>query len=120
MRFPRTGRLLVGPVFLALTALAACNGGASNAPPFSTGTAFPTPPASVPALAPASAATTVPLPSGSASAQPVAIPPAAGLSGTLTLPAATLPVGESLDIVTTTTIPSGVTPLSAGRHVRAT
>jgi hypothetical protein len=58
--------------------------------------------------------------SGNAPAQPITIPPAAGLSGSFTLPAATLPANDTLAVTTTTTIPSGVTPLSAGRRVRAT
>jgi hypothetical protein len=120
MRFRRTGRLWVGPIFLACAALAACNGGSSTPPPFSTGTATPTAPPAVPTLAPAAAATSVPLASGSAPAQPIAIPPAAGLSGSFTLPAATLPANTTLAVTTTTTIPAGVTPLSAGRRVRST
>ncbi|GEM_PF-2752971 len=120
MRFPRAGRLLVGPVFLALTALAACNGGSSSAPAFPTGTAAPTAPAAVPTLAPASAASSVPLAAGAATAQPVTIPPADGLSGAFTLPAATIPAGETLNVTTTTTIPTGVPALSEGRRVLAT
>ncbi|HEY0381915.1 MAG TPA: hypothetical protein VGC72_06925 [Candidatus Elarobacter sp.] len=119
MRF-HTGRLVAGPIFLAFAALAACNGGSSTAPPFPTGTAAPTAPAAVATLAPATAATSVPLASGSAPAQQLAIPPAAGLSGSLTLPATTLPANDTLTITTTTTIPSGVAPLAAGRNVRAT
>ena len=120
MRFRRTGRLLVGPIFLALAALAACNGGSTTPPPFSTGIASPTAPAAVATLAPATAATSVPMASGSAPPQAVTIPPAGGLTGSFTLPAATLPANDTLSVTTTTTIPSGVTPLSAGRRVRAT
>jgi hypothetical protein len=70
-------------------------------------------------LAPASAATTVPLPAGSTAPQTVAIPPAAGLSGSLVLPAATLPAGTTLTVQTTTTAPSGLAPLSAARRTLA-
>lgn len=38
----------------------------------------------------------------------------------MTLPATTLPANDSLTITTTTTIPSGVAPLTAGRSVRST
>ncbi|HTD37350.1 MAG TPA: hypothetical protein VK669_07540 [Candidatus Limnocylindrales bacterium] len=109
--------MLLGPVVLALSALAACagGGGSSSVPPFNAGTATPTAPPSVPTLAPATAATTVPLSSSTAQPQAVAIPPAAGLSGSITLPAATIPAGTSLDVTTTTTTPGGVTPLAFGR-----
>lgn len=116
MRFTRPGPLLLGPVILALSALAACGGGAgSSTPPFTSGTATVTPPPSVPTLAPATAATTVPLSSATAQPQTVAIPPAAGLSGSITLPAATIPPGTSVDVTTTTTAPAGVAPLAFGR-----
>jgi hypothetical protein len=120
VRFPRPGPLLFGPIILALSALAACGGGGNSTPPFNPGTATPTPPPSVPTLAPATAATTVPLASGSAQPQSVSIPPAAGLSGSLQLPAATLPAGTSLDIQTTTTAPAGIPALSVGRRPQAT
>src|ERR1700736_6370836 len=111
MRFPRPGPALFGPALLAFAALAACNGGSSSAPAFNVGTAAPTAPASLAPLAPASAATSVPLPAGSAAPQTVAIPPAAGLSGSIVLPSANLPAGTSLTIQTTTTAPSGVPAL---------
>ncbi len=121
MRIPRSGPALLGPILFALAALTACNGGSSTAPAFFTGPSpAPTAPAAVPTLAPAAAATTVPLASGSAPAQTVAIPPAAGLSGSLVLPAATLPAGTTLAVQTTTTAPAGVPTLSStGRQVRA-
>jgi hypothetical protein len=117
MRFPRPGPLLFGPVILALSALAACGGGgAGSTPPFNSGTAAPP---SVPTLAPATAATTVPLSAATAAPQAVSIPPAAGLSGTITLPAATIPPGTSVDVTTTTTAPAGVAPLAFGRSPQA-
>lgn len=121
MRFPRPGPALLGPFLFALSALAACNGGSSSSPPFFTGPSpAPTAPAAIPTLAPASAATTVPLAAGSAAPQTVTIPPAAGLSGSIVLPAATLPAGTSLDVQTTTTLPAGIPALSFGRKPLAT
>lgn len=73
----------------------------------------------MPTLAPASAASSVPLAAGPASAQPVAIPPAGGVSGSLMLPAATIPAGTSLNVSTSTTLPAGLTALNAGRRVQS-
>ena len=117
MRIPRPGPVIPGLILVALSALAACSGSPSTVSLY-TGQAAPTPPPSVPTLAPATAATTVPL--AASTPQPISIPPAAGLSGTLTLPAATIPPGTTLNVQTTTVAPTGVPALAHGRSVLAT
>jgi hypothetical protein len=120
MPLPRPNLFVFGSVLIAIAALAACSGGSSSPPPFTSPTAAPTAPASVPSLAPATAATAVPLSVSSSSPQTVAIPPAAGLSGSIVLPAANLPAGTTLNVQTTTVPPAGVPALSIGRHTLST
>ncbi|MDB5029179.1 MAG: hypothetical protein JWO66_2868 [Candidatus Eremiobacteraeota bacterium] len=110
---PRQGPARLWPVVLAAAILAACSGGSTDAPFVNTGTAAPTPPPTVPSLAPATASSSTPLAAGSSAALTVAIPPAAGISGSIVLPAASIPANTTLTVVSTTTAPAGVATLSS-------
>ena len=115
MLFRSRPALLYAGLFTAcLGALAACSGGSSVTP--APAVIEPTPPATVPTLAPAVASSTMPLPAGTPAAVSVAIPAAAGISGAIALPAASIPPNESLSVTTSTTAITGVPALDARRH----
>lgn len=115
MRSPHSGLRLFGPALLVIgVAFAACSSSSTSIPVRAPATA----PSAVPTLAPASASTTTSLAAsgGAPAPQSVSIPQVDGLSGSVTLPAATIPAGTTLQATTSTVAPSGIAALGAARH----